>query len=322
MPSPLESVYLLGGSDRPKIERALWRLRARVGEDALEHLSAREASGPDVVAACNALGLFAATARLVLVDDVEVWKAGDVKAVAAYLDDPAPTTVLALVASELKRESPLAKACAKAGQVLLYEVGKRELPRWVAAQFERLGVRVESGACRLLLELVGENVVALQAEIEKLAAWAGEESVSERDVEQLVAPLAETPGWALTDAWARRDVGAVLAAAEAMLERAGGARSGELTRLSGMLGAHVARLRECRLLAEAGVRPREAAGRLKRSPYYVSKLFEQAERLSVGELEDATARLASLDLALKGGSKLPGELELARALVDVTAAPA
>jgi len=29
-------------------------------------------------------------------------------------------------------------------------------------------------------------------------------------------------------------------------------------------------------------------------------------------------RLARLDLALKGGSKLPGELEFTRALVDIT----
>ena len=29
-------------------------------------------------------------------------------------------------------------------------------------------------------------------------------------------------------------------------------------------------------------------------------------------------RLADLDLALKGGSKLPGELEFARALIEIT----
>ena len=57
----LLSVYLITGTDRPKVTRALRRLRDRVGEDATEHLSAHEASGEDVVAACNALGLFAAS---------------------------------------------------------------------------------------------------------------------------------------------------------------------------------------------------------------------------------------------------------------------
>ena len=95
----LKPAYLLTGSDRPKIERALRRLRRRVGDDALEILSATEASGEDAVAACNALGLFGDGSRLVLVDDAEKWRAPDAKVVAAYLADPAPATVLALVAT-------------------------------------------------------------------------------------------------------------------------------------------------------------------------------------------------------------------------------
>ena len=78
----LKPAYLIVGGDRPKISRALHRLRARVGEEAVEHLSAREASGADAVAACNALGLFGGSSRLVLGDDGERWEAPDAKAVA------------------------------------------------------------------------------------------------------------------------------------------------------------------------------------------------------------------------------------------------
>src|SRR5438309_2532899 len=96
--SELKPVYLLYGSDRPKIARAVRRLRERMGDDATEHLTAREASGVDAVAACNSLGLFVGEGRLVIVDDAERWKAADVKDVVAYLGSPAPATVLALVA--------------------------------------------------------------------------------------------------------------------------------------------------------------------------------------------------------------------------------
>ena len=123
----------------------------------------------------------------------------------------------------------------------------------------------------------------------------------------------------LSDAWARRDVAAALTATEAIFERGG--RRDEASRLAGMLNAHVTRLRECQLLAEQGVRPKEAAGRLRRSPYYVQKLFAQAEAFSVAELQEATMRLAALDFALKGGSRLPGDLELDRALVAIAAPP-
>ena len=64
----LLSAYLITGTDRPKVTRALRRLRDRVGEDATEQLSAHEASGEDVAAACNALGLFTVERRLVVVE--------------------------------------------------------------------------------------------------------------------------------------------------------------------------------------------------------------------------------------------------------------
>src|SRR5262249_44330547 len=96
MADELKPAYLLAGSDRPKVDRAVQRLRARFTPDAVELHTAAEASGEDVVAAANALGLFADEGRLIVVDGVEVWKADDAKAVAAYLKAPAPATTLAL----------------------------------------------------------------------------------------------------------------------------------------------------------------------------------------------------------------------------------
>ena len=117
MAAELKPVYLITGADRPKIQRALRRLRARIGEDAVELLSAEDASAEDAVAACNSLGLLGAGQRLVIVEGVERWKAADVKTLSGYLADPAPDTVLALVAAELRKDSALAKACAKVSAV-------------------------------------------------------------------------------------------------------------------------------------------------------------------------------------------------------------
>jgi DNA polymerase III delta subunit len=80
----------------------------------------------------------------------------------------------------------------------------------------------------------------------------------------------------------------------------------------------VARIRTCRALDSEGVASKEAAARLKLHPYYVQKLYAQARNYSERELRDATIRLAELDHALKGGSRLAGELELERALIEIT----
>src|SRR2546423_9139453 len=118
----LKSAYLLSGTDRPKVARAVRRLRDRIGEDATELLPAHEHGGADVAASCNALGLFASERRLVVVEHVDAWKQADVAAVSEYLATPSPETVLALVGEGVKPDAPLSKAVAKVGEVLVYDL--------------------------------------------------------------------------------------------------------------------------------------------------------------------------------------------------------
>jgi len=271
-----------------------------------------------VVAACNAMGLFTGEGRLVIVDEVERWKAADVKEVAAYLASPAPATVLALVALELKTDSALVKVVAKTGQVLAYEVTKRKLPDWVAEQFGRFGAKADADACRALIDIVGDDLDELTSEIDKLSTWAAGDPITLRDVEQMAAGRAETAIFALTDAWGRRDVGAVLRSAEEIMERSHRPRSGELMRIIGSLVNHVGRVRRCQRLADEGVRAKDAAPKLKMHPFAAEKAFAQAANFSADELSDALIRLSELDAAAKGGSRMPADLELERALVDVT----
>ena len=222
------------------------------------------ASGADAVAACNALGLFAGSGRLVIVAEVERWKAADAKEIATYLASPSPETVLALV---------------------------------------------------------GENLDELTTEIDKLATWAGGERIGVAAVAELSAGRAETSIFTLTDAWGRRDVAAVLTAAESRLERSDRPRSAELPRLVGLLVNHIGRVRACQALAAEGIRARDAAGRLKMHPFAAEKAFAQAQNFSAGELGAAIVRLAQLDHAIKGGSRLAPDLEFERALVEVTRRP-
>ena len=134
MADELKPLYLLTGSDRPKIERALRRLRDRFDADGVELLAAVDTSGADAVASSNSLGLFG-TERLVVVEEVERWKAEDAKAVSAYAADPTPGVTLALVAGELRKDSALLKAVKKLGEVLVYDVDRKKIVEWVVQQF-------------------------------------------------------------------------------------------------------------------------------------------------------------------------------------------
>ena len=113
--------------------------------------------------------------------------------------------------------------------------------------------KADNAACRALVDLVGENLDELAAEADKIATWAAGDPIGEREVESLVSARAETPPFALTDAWGRRDVTAVLDATESLL------RSSTIPSLVGRLAAHVRRVRACKALEAQGIRPRDAA---------------------------------------------------------------
>jgi DNA polymerase III subunit delta len=252
---------------------------------------------------------------------VEAWKAADVKEVESYLAAPAPTTVLALVGEGIKRDSALGKTVAKTGQILAYDVAKKQLPEWVGEQFARLGASADRDACRALVEAVGDDVDDLASEIQKLATWAGGEQITRATVEELAVGGAETPIFAVTDAWGRRDVAATLGAAESLLDRSHRPRSGELIRLVASLVGHIGRVRKVSRLADEGVRSSEVASRLKIHPFVAEKATKQARNFSPDELAQATVRLADLDAGAKGGSRLPPELQLERTLVEITRRP-
>ena len=277
---------------------------------------------------CNAGSLFG-DARLIVVTDVDGakqaegrrkggWKSADVEAVADYLASPAPDTVLALVAEDLKSSSALWKACAKHGDVLSYEVEKKKLHEWVTAQFASHGARAEPDAVSALIQLVGDDPAALKSEIDKLATWAGGEPFGEREVEALVAANADVPIYELTEAWAVRDASRALGVSETIFEHESRQRRDTAARLAGSLGAHLNRLRSLKRLAAEGVSSKEAAARLRLNPYYAGKLYRQAEGFSEEELDGAVLRLAELDGALKGQSRLAPDLVLQRTLVDLT----
>jgi DNA polymerase III subunit delta len=326
--APDKPVYLITGSDRPKIETALARLRGHFAPEAVELVSAADTSGDAAVGLCNAGSLFG-DGRLVVVREVDGYKAGDgrrkggwktadIEAISAYLASPAQATVLALVAAELKSSSALWKTCAKVGRVLPFELARKELHGWVAEQFRQRSVRAEQDAIAALIHLVGEDLGALKVEIDKLATWAAGEPIGQREVEALVASNVDVPIYELTEAWSERDSARALAVSETLFERESRPRRDTAARLAGALGSHLARLRALKRLASEGIGSKEAAERLKLHPFRAQKLHAQAEGFSEEELGDAVVRLAELDGALKGQSRLMSDLEVQRALVDLT----
>jgi DNA polymerase III delta subunit len=308
-------VYAVQGEDRPKVERAVERLLRRVaaegGMDA-DRFSAADTGAAEVAGACQALSL--GGTRAVIVDAADAWRAGDVEPLLAYLDDPNPTTVLALV-SDGPLPQRLQQAVERAGQVLHWgpppkakaAERRRWLEHYLVQEADRHGARIGPAVARLVVDRIctspGDakhtpmNATLLACEAEKLAACAGAEPVTRELVLEVTPQLPEAKAYELADALVRADAPD---AQRALHDMADGDRVEPIV-IAMTLMSHFRALAIVQALG-----PGVSADRVSEATgvrgYPARKLAEQGPTLPAGAAERAVARLARLELDLRVSS--------------------
>ena len=281
------------------------------------------ASIDDVVASLSSVGFFSPT-RVVGIRD---WKpllpkvGGGRRSKKDAADDPATRAaevlaglpaggVLLLSASAtVAASNPLLKLARSIGKVLEFpKLRGGDLGGWAAQRSRKLGIDIEPGALRLLVESVGDDLRELDAELHKLEIYAGGRAVKRADVVALVPDTAEHQVWDITDSLLS-DPG------RAAIELDRALAAGEPPpRLSYMLVRHL------RLLLSAKAVPATDAGarRLTEvlseggrpvSEYVVKKAIQQARNVDQSRLESLYRRAASSEALSR-----KGELEEVAAL--------
>jgi DNA polymerase III subunit delta len=139
-----------------------------------------------VYALCNTPPMLA-DRRVVLIRDVEAWKRKTKSRgiLLACLDRPSPTAVVLLLqgAAEEAEDKELA---ARAVSVSCGQLPPDRAARWLAHRAAPLGVTFAPGAAEHLVRVVGPELGPLASELEKLAAVAAGEPVSEDRLASLV----------------------------------------------------------------------------------------------------------------------------------------
>ena len=205
--------YLIVGEDELKRRTVIARLRQRIAELGdlefnRDEFDGERASGEAIVSACNTMP-FASDIRLVEVSAADKLVKADSELIISYLESPNPTTVLALSAQKLAKNTRLYKAMAKLDKRAVIDctpMKRYDLVKALRSMAVGHGFTITPAASEKLVELVGEDTVALDCELRKLAlACLGSDTVTERDVAALVTRTAEAKPWELVDAFSARD---------------------------------------------------------------------------------------------------------------------
>ncbi len=320
----LAPVYLLGGTDRGKVRRALERLRDRFPADAVEQFDATTSEPADIAGSCLQQGLFV-DQRLVIVEGCDAWvkprRSGRLDPVIAYVEQPSPATTLVIVidapADPRKpvwpKDDPLLKAVAKTGgknAILLFEAPKSAV--FARQEAERMGVRLDPEAMMRFTELVGDNPEEITGEFEKLATFAGGEQIDIAVVETMVAARHDDAPWALLDAITERDRRNAVRELTKLL-----AGDVEPHRILPQITRHVELVRRTVELAEEGRPSKETLAKaLGVAPFRAQKMLVATGHWTPMDASRAMSRMHECDAAMKGMSRMPPGLVLERALAE------
>lgn len=224
--------------------------------------------------------------------------------VVAYLEDPAPFTILVIEAKKLDMRMQLGKKLADLTVVVEVGLSERAEERIDAAEglaktmAKERGVSFEKGAAEDLAEFVNGDLMRLKTEIEKLATFAAQrETIRREDVSLLVISEKTTTIWEVADLLASHQPRKALEFIDRLL------REGEepVMMVGGMAWMY-------RKLVEASelrgvTNGWQAAKALGMRPEQAELAIRCARRVSRDRLLDGVRALQEADNRLKGGAK-------------------
>ncbi|MFQ5599197.1 MAG: DNA polymerase III subunit delta [Candidatus Krumholzibacteriia bacterium] len=230
-----------------------------------------------------------------------------------YLAQPAPSTVLVLVASKLDRRYKIPRAIEKSARVVsVDQLPEPALPGWVQARFEAHGLGADDQACNCLVQLVGTALLDLRNEVDKVAVrYAGAGHVGEAEVRATVGRYREEEVWAINRAFRPDNMGGFLEALSRVLDV-----DDQPIRITAVLARQVNNLLRVKLLQDRGVRGSgEMARRMGLPPFVIQDLARQAQGFTRRQLVLWLRNLQRADVQMKS-VRLPQRWVLERALVN------
>jgi len=225
-----------------------------------------------------------------------------VEGLTAYLQDPAPFTVLVIEAEKLDMRMQLGKKLAELALIVEVSLGERPEERVGAAVglgkalAKEQGVEFEKGAAEDLAEYVSGDLMRLKTEVEKLSTYAAERKIIRReDVSAMVISEQTTTIWEVADLLASRQPRKALEFVNRLL------REGEepVMMVGGMAWMY-RKLLEASELRGAS-QGWQAAKVLGMRPEQAELAIQSARRISKDRLLNGLRALQEADNRLKGG---------------------
>ena len=259
-------------------------------------------TGAQAIDAANQLPMLSAR-RIVVVREFDKIKEEEHELVLDYLKHPSPTTTLVFQAVSADQRRKITTALMKACTLVAFdELKDDEARRWAEGYVKLRERRIEPRALDRLISLAGTRLARLVNELDKLAAFAGGEVISEAAVLELVPRSREHTSWELWEAIIKRDGKRGMRLIKRMLDD--GDTGAPLMILGSLAGLH-RRMLAGKELLERGASFDDFARAIGQWRENATHWKVRLSRTSRAEIVHGLHRIAQVDKAIKNAEATP-----------------
>jgi DNA polymerase III subunit delta len=302
----IPTVCYLYGEESFLVDRAMRLLLDQAIDPSLKDFNynvfyGNESKGVDIVDTAQTLPMFAER-RAVLVKRAESLSAAACEVLLPYIQNPAASTCLIFTGAKIDQRKKFFAELKKHGELVEFKrLYDNKLSPFIQSEATGHGKPIESAAADLLSFLIGNNLLELTSQIEKLVVFAGSRPrITLEDVRTVASSSKAFTVFELARYLCARDLPNTLKSLDTLF------RNGEETPMMiGALSRHFRQLWRVRELLDRKSAKPDIAREVGINPYFLDDMITQARKFGRGELRGIFTELYRCDLASKTGGGQP-----------------
>lgn len=298
------TVCFLYGEEQFLVERAVHMLLERAIDPALKDFNfnvyfGNESKGVDIVDAAQTLPMFSER-RAVLVKRAEQLKAEALEVMLPYIQNPASGTCLLLTGTKIDQRKKFFQEFKKHGILVEYKrFYDNKLSGFIQSESVAQGKPIETAAAELLSALIGNNLLELSSQIEKLVVYAGTKSrITVDDVRTMASSSKAFTAFELAEFLGLRDVSNSIRSLDALF-----LNGEEAPMMIGALTRHFRQLWRVRELLDKKMPQADIGRELSINAFFLGEIVAQARNFSRRELQRIFDEFYRCDIESKTGGQ-------------------
>ena len=308
-----ERLYLLWGPEDYLREQYLFQLKKICLPEGEDDFSYKRIDGPALDAnafqqAVDAMP-FMTEHTLIELRDVDINKLADADACMKTISDiPDYCTIVFVQNAEYEPDGRLCfvKTLRSEGKELKFtQQSQGMLTDWIVRRFAAAGKRIDLSAAQRLIFISGDLMSRLIPEIEKIAAYASTDKVTQEDVEAVANHIPEAVVFEMTELMAQKKVNSALSVLSELLAD----KNNEPIMMLAVLGKQMRQLYAARLALEKNLGTKYVMEVCSmKYDYIAAKLLTAAKGFTLTQLRRAVELCAETDYQMKSSGADPKEL--------------